>query len=108
MQTLVIFDIGDTPLRTRVSNLCKDAGGVRIQNSAFLGDLDEQQRETLCGRMERAVARHTTSEGPEDGARSLLIEVFPLCSSDFAKARALSRGGWGSVSPMEELPVVVL
>jgi CRISPR-associated protein Cas2 len=71
MQTLVIYDIPEDKLRNKVIDACKDYGLVRIQYSAFTGDLTNTRRRELYCRMARIL-------GAEPGN----IQIFPLCDKD--------------------------
>jgi len=51
MHVLIIYDIRDDRLRTRVSNTLKDWGLERIQYSVFIGVLASRQRKMLEGRL---------------------------------------------------------
>lgn len=73
VQTLVIYDIVDDRLRTKISETCKDYGLQRIQYSAFLGDLNRNRREELQQRLKRLL-------GKKEGN----IQIYPLCDKDVA------------------------
>lgn len=48
MRCLVIYDIPDDRLRTKVADACLDYGLLRVQWSAFVGELNQTyQRELL-------------------------------------------------------------
>lgn len=44
----VIYDISDTNSRSKIAAKCKDYGLVRVQKSAFLGDLTKNKFEMLA------------------------------------------------------------
>ncbi len=71
MTTLVIYDIPDDRIRDRMATACKDYGLVRIQYSAFLGELNHNRREELAYRL-----RHTL--GRNEGN----VQLFPICDKD--------------------------
>jgi len=73
MQTLVVYDIPEDNLRTKISEICKDYGLQRIQYSAFLGDLNRNRREELQQRFRRIL-----------GKRAGNIQIYPLCDKDVA------------------------
>ncbi|MCI0445126.1 CRISPR-associated endonuclease Cas2, partial [bacterium] len=50
---LLIYDIEDDRLRTKLADLCKDFGLERIQYSAFFGQLSRNHREELALRCEQ-------------------------------------------------------
>lgn len=71
MQTLVIYDIPNDKKRKRISEVCKDYGLLRIQYSAFLGDLNHNRREELAQQLRKKL-------GDSDGN----IQVYPMCDKD--------------------------
>ncbi|MGE5557831.1 MAG: CRISPR-associated endonuclease Cas2 [Bacillota bacterium] len=71
MQILVIYDIPRDKLRNKVIEACKDYGLVRIQYSAFTGDLNNTRRVELFRRLEVIL-------GSEPGN----IQMFPICEKD--------------------------
>ena len=54
---MVLYDVPDDNLRTRVSEACKDYGLERIQYSAFLGQLTRNRTEELAQRLKREVKK---------------------------------------------------
>lgn len=44
---LIYYDIKEDPLRTQVSDICKNFGMERIQYSVFLGDLSSSERKEI-------------------------------------------------------------
>ena len=73
MQTLVIYDISDDKLRTRMEALCRNFGMRRIQKSAFLGLADADRRQELLQRTRQLMA----------GMESYDVRIFPMCATDF-------------------------
>jgi len=71
MQTLVIFDIPDDKIRNKIGTACKDYGLMRIQYSAFLGDINHNRREELKQRLKRTLGESAGN-----------IQVYPLCEKD--------------------------
>ena len=43
----VIYDIKKDKSRTRVSKICKGSGLYRVQKSVFLGNLEDNEKDTL-------------------------------------------------------------
>ena len=76
---LVVYDISNDRIRTRVAELCLDYGLSRIQLSAFLGDLSRSHQDELLQRTRRALGR---SPGH--------VALFPLCEADFSSRREVS------------------
>ncbi|MHC1568698.1 MAG: CRISPR-associated endonuclease Cas2 [Candidatus Syntropharchaeia archaeon] len=72
METLVIYDITDDRLRTKVSKILKNFGCVRVQKSAFLGDMNRNMRDKLKIELERTI-------GKDPGN----IQIYPLCNKCF-------------------------
>lgn len=91
MQTLVVYDIGDTRLRSRIEKVCRDAGMERTQYSAFLGECAEDRRARLIARVEECVRLHVAEEDDEQRRQKLVVQVFPICAADFAKAVVVAR-----------------
>jgi CRISPR-associated endonuclease Cas2 len=106
MQTLVIFDIGNTKLRNRVGRHCRDLGLARIQYSAYQGEMDEERRARLQSRVEESVAVYNEEETEEDRYRALVVHIFPFCAADFGKARVIQRHDVAP-APLERLPALL-
>ena len=51
MITWVLYDIQNDRSRTRAAKYCKQAGLYRVQYSAFIGNIDRQQLDTLALRL---------------------------------------------------------
>lgn len=68
---VLIYDIEDDRLRTRVAEICLDYGLERIQFSAFFGKLNRNRRQELALRLAREV---------EDA--SARIRIYPICEDD--------------------------
>lgn len=73
MITLVIYDISDDIVRSRIAKACKQFGLSRIQKSAFLGDLPSAKRKELISRLRRIFGNNKGN-----------IQIFVLCRADFA------------------------
>jgi len=68
---VLIYDIEQDRLRTRVSDICLDYGLERIQFSAFFGKLNRNRRQELALRLAREV-----------GEASARIRIVPVCEAD--------------------------
>lgn len=68
MNILLIYDITEDRLRTKVSEMCKDYGLVRVQYSAFFGELSRNLRGELSRRLKELL---------KNSERSSVI-MFPL------------------------------
>lgn len=68
---MLIYDVDDDRLRTRVADICLDYGLERIQFSAFFGKLNRNRRQELALRL----------AGEVDQA-SARIRIYPICEDD--------------------------
>lgn len=75
MNILLIYDISEDRLRTKVSEMCKDYGLVRVQYSAFFGKLNTNLRGELQRRLKSLL---------KDSGRSSVI-IFPLSQDSLDK-----------------------
>ncbi|MCK5860993.1 MAG: CRISPR-associated endonuclease Cas2 [Candidatus Hydrogenedentes bacterium] len=108
MQTLVVFDIGDNKLRTRIENACMDCGMQRTQFSLFQGELTATRRKKLAKKVENLVNAHTEKESKKQIQQALLIHFFALCSTDFKNTIQINRSATGTVPPIRPPAVVIL
>ena len=83
--TLVIYDISDDVLRNKLAERLKDFGLERIQRSAFIGDLNPQERETLLEILKRYVKDKNDR-----------VDVFVICNKDLRLHRKVTIGGTDS------------
>ncbi len=81
MKVLVVYDITDNGLRFKIAEILKDFGLMRIQKSAFLGEITSQERRDLEVRLSRERL------GPRDR-----IDIFPICNRDLKLHTAVVRG----------------
>lgn len=72
MHTYVIYDIVDDKIRKRISEACLDYGLMRIQYSAFMGNINATRRAALEKRLVQ-----------ELGKKQGKIEVITVCEKDF-------------------------
>jgi CRISPR-associated protein Cas2 len=77
LQTLVVYDVEHTRVRTRMANACLDYGLERIQLSAFRGPLTSTERKELFLKLKELLKGST--------GRLLLA---PLCENDWEKTLA--------------------
>jgi CRISPR-associated protein Cas2 len=80
MLVWVIYDISENSTRSRVSKTCKKYGLFRVQKSAFLGDLNRNESDSLA----------LECEGMIEGTDS--VYVFPMCEECFDKIRLIGEG----------------
>ncbi len=67
MKLLLVYDVPDDRLRTRVAAVCLDYGLVRIQYSAFFGELSANYQEEMMLKLRRRVGRFPCN-----------IQLFPI------------------------------
>lgn len=68
----IIYDISNNGVRSKVASKCKDYGFVRVQKSAFLGELTKNRAEMLAMEIKAML------KGGSD-----CVFVFPSCESCF-------------------------
>jgi CRISPR-associated protein Cas2 len=73
---LVVYDIPNDRIRTKLANVCLDYGLGRIQLSAYLGDLSRTHQDELLLRARRKL-----------GDQAGHVVLFPLCETDFRTRR---------------------
>ena len=81
MKTLVIYDIVEDKLRTKVANKCKDYGLQRIQYSAFFGELSTNRREELNMALRKLLSQHCAR-----------VHFFPMCDKDIRLMKMIDTG----------------
>lgn len=82
MQCVLVYDIPDDRIRTRVADICLDYGLERIQYSSFLGELNHNRQEEIMQKVSRKL-------GKKEGN----IQLFPICEKDMRLRKELIRGG---------------
>jgi CRISPR-associated protein Cas2 len=68
---VLIYDIENDRLRTRVASICLDYGLERIQFSAFFGKLNRNRRQELALKVQNEI-------GDESGR----VRIIPVCEQD--------------------------
>jgi CRISPR-associated protein Cas2 len=68
---VLIYDIEDDRLRTRVADVCLNYGLERIQFSAFFGKLNRNRRQELALKVKNEL-------GGENGR----VRIIPVCEED--------------------------
>jgi CRISPR-associated protein Cas2 len=79
----VIYDIESDRTRKKVSEACLDHGLVRIQYSAFLGDINSTRRNSLEKRLTQELGKQITDLGPMKRGLKGKIEIITVCEKDF-------------------------
>lgn len=74
MKTILVYDIPNDRIRTKIADFCLDYGLDRIQYSAFQGDLSRTHQEELILRIGERLGKH---EGK--------IQLFTICDKDWAQ-----------------------
>ena len=72
MKCLLIYDIPDDRVRSKIADFCLDYGLDRLQYSAFLGDLSANHQEELMLKIERRL-----------GKAAARVDLFPICKEDW-------------------------
>lgn len=71
MKCLLIYDVPDDRLRTKLADICLDYGLERIQYSAFFGELSHNRQGEILQKMKRRI-----------GKRAANVQIFPVCERD--------------------------
>lgn len=79
MQCLVIYDIPNDAVRTRLAEICLDYGLQRIQYSSFLGELSYSRQTELLAKLTRRL-----------GKRQGNIQIYPVCDKDIKLRRVVN------------------
>ena len=80
MLVWVIYDISENRYRSRVAKICKNYGLFRVQKSAFLGDLNRNESDSLTLECEATIDESDS------------VYVFPMCEDCFDKIRLIGAG----------------
>jgi CRISPR-associated protein Cas2 len=71
VSVVLLYDIEEDRLRTRIADMCLDYGLQRIQFSAFFGKLNRNRRQELALKLQNEL-------GDESGR----IRIIPVCEQD--------------------------
>ncbi|MCS3923890.1 CRISPR-associated endonuclease Cas2 [Methanosalsum natronophilum] len=80
MLVWVIYDITENSTRKKVSDACKNYGLYRVQKSVFLGDLNDNQRDSLSIECEDVIDEDIDS-----------VYIFPMTQDSFNKVKLLGQ-----------------
>ena len=72
MYYLVIYDVPSDRIRPKLADICLDHGLMRIQYSAFFGEMAAEYKQALLGKLKRRL-------GDAEGN----IQIYPICERDF-------------------------
>lgn len=81
IRCLLLYDIPNDRVRTRVADFCLDYGLDRVQYSAFLGRLSANHQEELMLKIEQKI-----------GEAAARVHLFPLCKEDWRKRQVIEQG----------------
>lgn len=82
MKCLLLYDIPDDKIRTKIATFCLDYGLDRIQYSAFMGDLSSNHQEELMLKLARRL-----------GKAAGKIDLFPVCKEDWRGRISIEQQG---------------
>ncbi len=82
MQTLLIYDIPDDRVRTKVADACLDYGLQRIQYSAFMGNLSRTHQEELLLKIKKRLGRKPGN-----------VQLFPLDQQTWLGRKVIDQKG---------------
>jgi len=80
MKCLLVYDIPDDKVRTKIAEICLDYGLLRIQYSAFFGDMNHNHQEEIIQRIKRKL-----------GKKAGNIQLFPICEKDLRLRKKIVR-----------------
>lgn len=80
MQTLLIYDIPDDRARTKIADVCLDYGLLRIQFSAFLGELSRTHQEELLLQIKHRLGRKAGN-----------VQLFPLDEQSWSRRKVIDQ-----------------
>jgi CRISPR-associated protein Cas2 len=80
MVTWVVYDISSDGVRGKVAKMCKEYGLYRVQKSAFLGDMNKNEKDELLLRCKEIVDEENDS-----------VYIFPMCDDDYRKVKMLGK-----------------
>ena len=80
MLVWVIYDITNNKIRNKISRTCKNYGLYRVQKSAFLGNLNKNDSDSLTLECDENIDPNTDS-----------VYIFPTCNMCFKKVKLLGR-----------------
>ena len=77
----ILYDIAEDNIRNKVAKQCKKYGLIRVQKSAFLGQLETNRFDELAEMCMGLIDEDTDS-----------VYVFPFCQDDFRRVKVLGQG----------------
>jgi len=82
MHTLLLYDIPDDRVRTKIADACLDYGLQRIQYSAFVGTLSRTHQEELLLLIKKRLGRKPGN-----------VQLFSLDEPAWAKRKVIDQRG---------------
>jgi CRISPR-associated protein Cas2 len=80
MRYLLIYDITHDGTRTKIADACLDYGLLRIQYSAFLGELTATHQKELLLKIQQRAGKH-----------DLNVQLFPLDEKAWNNRKVIER-----------------
>ncbi|HRQ42250.1 MAG TPA: CRISPR-associated endonuclease Cas2 [Chloroflexota bacterium] len=77
MHCLLIYDIPDDRIRTKIADVCLDYGLDRIQFSAFSGDISRNHQEELFLKVTNLLEKKAGK-----------LQIVPICGKDWVNRLA--------------------
>jgi CRISPR-associated protein Cas2 len=78
MRCLLVYDIPDDGIRTKVADVCLDYGLERIQYSAFVGELAATHQEEMLLKIRKRL-----------GQKAGNVQLFPVCDRDWRQRQVI-------------------
>jgi CRISPR-associated protein Cas2 len=91
VSVVLIYDIENDRLRTRIADVCMDYGLARIQFSAFFGKLNRNRRQELALKLQNEL-------GDENGR----LRIIPVCEQDLKDMWVLDQYRRDADQPMAD------
>lgn len=80
MLTWIVYDISENKIRKKVSDKAIAEGLYRVQNSVFLGNIENNQIDEMVIFCEDLINEETDS-----------VYIFPMCQEDFQKVELIGQ-----------------
>ncbi len=101
MRYLIIYDITDDNLRTKVAEILKNYGLRRIQYSGFIGELRRSKLNSLKSELRQLL------RGPRNEKEVRNVQIYPLCDACFRSAERIGELGRYAEREREKKPIVL-
>jgi len=88
VRCLLLYDIPDDRIRTKVADICLDYGLDRIQYSAFVGRLSANHQEELMLKIQQRI-----------GTAPAKVHLIPVCKQDWARRLVFEQEREGNEKP---------